>query len=115
MRVIEEREPQNLDELSMPSSNLWTFTKGERMILLDHWAASMRQEWVDYLVVKAQAHDEKIQELNAMSSEYSRQILSSADVIGITTTGLARYAPILNRVNSKTLICEEAGEVLEVG
>ena len=35
LRVIEEREPQNLEELSMPSSNLWTFTKEERMILLE--------------------------------------------------------------------------------
>jgi len=41
-------------------------------------------------------------------------LLERVDVIGLTTTGLARYAPLLDRVASKTLICEEAGEVLEV-
>lgn len=114
MKKIGKREPRSIEELSMPTSNLWEFTKEERIILLDHWAKAMRQEWVDHLVIKAQEHKEKVEELNVLSSEYSREVLDGADIIGLTTTGLAKYAPILSRIDSKTLICEEAGEVLEV-
>jgi superfamily I DNA and/or RNA helicase len=39
--------------------------------------------------------------------------LRNADVIGVSTTGLARNLNMLRRLASKVVICEEAGEVLE--
>ncbi|EXJ73565.1 uncharacterized protein A1O5_03326 [Cladophialophora psammophila CBS 110553] len=45
--------------------------------------------------------------------EVDRRVLQSADVIGITTTGLAKRISTLKRVRSKVVICEEAGEVME--
>lgn len=40
-------------------------------------------------------------------------MLRQAQVIGITTSGLARKLDLLRRINVKVLLCEEAGEVLE--
>lgn len=42
-----------------------------------------------------------------------RRVLQSADVIGVTTTGLARRIATLKRSRSKVIMCEEAGEILE--
>ncbi|EAW11252.1 putative NF-X1 finger and helicase domain protein [Aspergillus clavatus NRRL 1] len=39
--------------------------------------------------------------------------LSTADIIGVTTSGLARNLKMLRKLRSKVIICEEAGEVLE--
>lgn len=44
--------------------------------------------------------------------------LESADirlerVIGVTTTACAKYWPLLHRLGIQTVICEEAGEVME--
>lgn len=39
--------------------------------------------------------------------------LSDANVVGITTSGLARNLPLLRKLSSKVIVCEEAGEVQE--
>ncbi|KAK9777637.1 putative NF-X1-type domain-containing protein [Seiridium cardinale] len=46
-------------------------------------------------------------------SEARVKILREFDVIGVTTSGLARFHDMLSQVMSKVVICEEAGEVLE--
>ncbi|KJZ68337.1 hypothetical protein HIM_12270 [Hirsutella minnesotensis 3608] len=39
--------------------------------------------------------------------------LQQADIVGVTTTGLARNLDLLRRLHCKVMLCEEAGEVLE--
>lgn len=95
-------------------SDIWSFSRSERKALIQFWEQSIRQDWIDKLVALAQDHRDAANVLDTLNSEYSRRILETADVIGLTTTGLARNGSLLHRVNSKTLICEEAGEVLEV-
>lgn len=48
-----------------------------------------------------------------LKSELDLRCLLAANIIGVTTTGLARNLELLRRVRSKALLCEEAGEVLE--
>jgi hypothetical protein len=45
--------------------------------------------------------------------EADLRVLRAANVIGITTSGLAQKLNHLRRLESKVLVCEEAGEVLE--
>lgn len=106
--------PRPLEQLLEPTVDIWTFSRHERRMLLDFWTQQIREVWIDKLNIRAEDHIETIQELDNLHSEYRRRVLVNADVIGLTTTGLARYASLLDRVKSKTLICEEAGEVLEV-
>ena len=56
---------------------------------------------------RCQAHYEKEREL--IMVQYLRQ----ADVIGLTTTGAAKYNSVLSQVAAKIVIIEEAAEVLE--
>lgn len=46
-------------------------------------------------------------------SERKTNILRGYDIIGVTTSGLARFRDLLSGVMSKVVLCEEAGEVLE--
>ncbi|KAL8766873.1 MAG: hypothetical protein Q9209_006469 [Squamulea sp. 1 TL-2023] len=52
-------------------------------------------------------------ELDTYYKEQQRRALSEAHVIGVTTSGLAKNLDVLRRLQSKVMICEEAGEVLE--
>ncbi|KAK6218751.1 hypothetical protein LQW54_002675 [Pestalotiopsis sp. IQ-011] len=40
-------------------------------------------------------------------------LLRRYDVVGVTTSGLAKFRDLLSSVGSKVILCEEAGEVLE--
>lgn len=104
-----------LNELLSRDADIWDFSRNERKRLLGHWKGALAQDWTDELVGLSQNFEEERTKLEELRSDYNRQLLESADVIGLTTTGLARYAPLLDRISAKTLICEEAGEVLEVG
>ena len=103
-----------LTELLSSNADIWEFSKDERTLILRHWESQLRQDWIDELVVRAQGYQDELEKLETVRSECNRRLLEKVDVIGLTTTGLARYAHLLDRVKAKTLICEEAGEVLEV-
>jgi hypothetical protein len=102
-----------LTELLSSNADIWEFSRDERTLILRHWDDRLRQDWIDEIVVRAQGYQDESEKLVAVRSECYRRLLERVDVIGLTTTGLARYAPLLDRIESKTLICEEAGEVLE--
>jgi hypothetical protein len=107
--------PRPLDQLLLPGVDIWEFSRKERRRILEHWESLLREEWIDNIFVLAQLHREELDKWETLRSDYFKRVLENADVIGLTTTGLARYDGLIDRVNSKTLICEEAGEVLEVG
>lgn len=65
------------------------------------------------LAALAEGQAVEMAELRAQQQDVERRCLDQADVIGVTTTGLARQVKLLSRVNAKVVICEEAGEVLE--
>ncbi|KAG4428680.1 hypothetical protein IFR05_015837 [Cadophora sp. M221] len=53
------------------------------------------------------------EDLQNIHDEIDRRVLETADIIGVTTTGLAKRIKTLQRIPSKVFICEEAGEILE--
>jgi hypothetical protein len=52
--------------------------------------------------------------LTNIHDEVDRRVLETADVIRVMTTGLARRIETLKHVMCKVVICEEAGEVMEL-
>jgi hypothetical protein len=52
-------------------------------------------------------------QLKDIHEEVDRRALQDAEVIGLTTSGLARHVSTLHHVRCKALVCEEAGEVME--
>ncbi|KAJ5631320.1 uncharacterized protein N7484_011420 [Penicillium longicatenatum] len=53
------------------------------------------------------------EDINSVHEEINRRTLIQADVVGITTTALARHIETLRRIGAKVIICEEAAEVME--
>ncbi|RYP53611.1 hypothetical protein DL768_001475 [Monosporascus sp. mg162] len=67
----------------------------------------------DILVDQLDLAESLRQTLDEVHQGVDCRALLAADVIGITTTGLARAAKMLQRIQSKVVICEEAAEVVE--
>jgi len=103
---------QSIDAiLSRPS--IWQTTANERTMLIDHWVSLATESTVETLKDLVEGHRAASSELDAAHQEANRRLISTADVIGITTTGLAKNIKLLRKLNAKVVICEEAGEVLE--
>ncbi|XP_062572126.1 NFX1-type zinc finger-containing protein 1-like [Saccostrea cucullata] len=102
-------------------------TKNESEDIEDVWDLSLDDRrrlyryWVDqYIIAKKQSIKETEQEYNEKCKAYkealdleSVEIMAGADVLGLTTTGAAKFRSILQSIKPKIIIVEEAAEVLE--
>jgi AAA domain len=93
--------------------DVWGMTPGERSALHDHWIEMLKNEIVGELSSMLSTVEDHMHELDQCRKEDELRALTNARVVGLTTSGLARNLDILQRINSKVLVCEEAGEVLE--
>ena len=99
----EIKEVGDIMELSLKDRwRLYNYWENQRYKYLQ----KMNKESVDEYIEKC----EELEELRHLEDE---EILESADVIGMTTTGAAKYQHILHRIKPKIVIVEEAAEVLE--
>ncbi|CAK7236767.1 hypothetical protein SBRCBS47491_009749 [Sporothrix bragantina] len=95
------------------SQRLWTLPKEERDALYLQWqnesfrqtSMAIEDEYKSYEVAK-QASD-------AVRRSVDLRCMEAADIVGMTTTGLAKNCNLLKKLKSKVILCEEAGEVLE--
>ncbi|KAF1930727.1 uncharacterized protein M421DRAFT_99346 [Didymella exigua CBS 183.55] len=85
----------------------------ERCVLLERWLSEIRVDALADLSRTVDDADECYTTLSKVHDEADRRVLSGADVIGVTTSGLAKRISVLKHVSSKVVICEEAGEVME--
>ena len=109
--VIVAAEPRALEDLR--SVRLHQMSRAERYMLVDAWISEIRED------VEARVQDahttylEDKGELEKIKTDLKLRCLESANIVGATTTGLAKNLDLLRRLPSKVVICEEAGEVLE--
>ncbi|KFA55661.1 hypothetical protein S40293_05294 [Stachybotrys chartarum IBT 40293] len=102
------RQPEALRSVHVSS-----MTHAERRQLYRCWIQDI-QNWISNDIIGAYRQYEKARaEQDRVNGEVDLRCLQQADVIGVTTTGLARNAKVLRKLRCKVLLCEEAGEVLE--
>ncbi|KAL5343605.1 hypothetical protein BJX70DRAFT_407270 [Aspergillus crustosus] len=93
--------------------NVHNMTRAERsrvhQLWLEHLAEATRSEAAQLV----STHSNAKHAWDRIRSEVDLRCLAEADVIGVTTSGLARNLEMLQKLQSKVVICEEAGEVLE--
>ncbi|KAI1366403.1 hypothetical protein F5Y08DRAFT_301101 [Xylaria arbuscula] len=94
-------------------ADLWTMANADRQRLHRYWQKQARDQIIQDVVSEHQTYMNTKEQRNHVIQEVDLRCLSSADVIGVTTTGLARNLDLLRRLRCKVLLCEEAGEVLE--
>lgn len=85
----------------------------ERIKLFKAWVHAITSEIYEEMEIQLTAFNEEKEMFDSVRNDVDLRILSSANVIGITTTGLARNLKHLRKLPSKVLVAEEAGEVLE--
>ncbi|KAK1753246.1 hypothetical protein QBC47DRAFT_54335 [Echria macrotheca] len=92
---------------------LCDMTYGERQRLHRYWLTSIRDKIITEILAIHQECAEQRTERDRLRKDVDLRCLQQADVIGVTTTGLARQLDVLRKLRCKVLVCEEAGEVLE--
>jgi len=48
-----------------------------------------------------------------MRDNVDKDVLQTSDIVAMTTTGVAKYKKLINKVKSKIMIVEEAAQILE--
>nr|XP_009860073.1 NFX1-type zinc finger-containing protein 1 isoform X1 [Ciona intestinalis] len=85
----------------------------------DKWKLYRRwvEDWKDGLRSSVERHtglyNNLARKLNELREEEDFALLEDADVIGMTTSGAARFRSLVQRIPTKVVIVEEAAEVLE--
>ncbi|KAI8630056.1 hypothetical protein F5Y19DRAFT_69978 [Xylariaceae sp. FL1651] len=103
VRPLNELEQACLSEMS----------SSERRILHQHWLRSIRDALVTGIITEHLASTRTREQRDRVRSDVDLRCLQEADVVGVTTTGMARNLQLLRKLRCKVLVCEEAGEVLE--
>ena len=85
----------------------------ERRHLMQFWSKENFKQALNDLIEDIEYTSSKQRDVSNIHDEVDRRVLQEADVIGITTTGLAKRISTLKRIRCKVVICEEAGEVME--
>ncbi|RYP92615.1 hypothetical protein DL770_001257 [Monosporascus sp. CRB-9-2] len=94
-------------------ADLWAMTNTERVLLHDYWLRDIQSALAASIVKENQLYAERKGMRERVLREVDLRCLSQADVVGVTTTGLARSTDLLRKLRCKVMLCEEAGEVLE--
>ncbi|KAF2434363.1 hypothetical protein EJ08DRAFT_513978 [Tothia fuscella] len=88
-------------------------SQNERTIVHQHWQHEIASSAHSKLSDALSSYDQITTDLDAIHGDTELRCLNDANVIGITTSGLARNLKTLRKLKSQILVCEEAGEVLE--
>jgi hypothetical protein len=107
------REAQRRSEATGDDS-LWKMPLNERKNLLSTWRHIVdREELAEQLALMHLDYNEASDRLRRFSDEKAAAVLRDCDIVGMTTSGSASRWNLLKMLDLETLICEEAGEVLE--
>ncbi|KAF6823339.1 nf-x1 finger and helicase domain-containing protein [Colletotrichum plurivorum] len=109
----EDEDENNEGWQTLYRSKLWEMTHQERIIMYQDWMTNAFQTELDALSASQESYERKRERNNRVRSSIDLRCLQQANIIGVTTTGLATNLDLLRRVQGKVLLCEEAGEVLE--
>lgn len=95
------------------NANLMNLSALERSALHQYWVEQSTLELNRRFLHLLDSYRDITVSLKKCHQELDLRCLLRADIIGVTTTGLARNLDILRRVGAKVVVIEEAGEILE--
>lgn len=105
------RQPRPIDILLYATEA--SLSTAERRHLCENLHEQYLEDIASDLSVGITAHNANDAGFRAVSEDNDLRILQNANVIGVTTSGLAKHLHLLRKLSARVLICEEAGEVLE--
>ncbi|KAH7349638.1 AAA domain-containing protein [Plectosphaerella cucumerina] len=109
MPPTESRSPEEL--VTLQPADL---SRRERMILHQYWIKMASEERLDESITGlCSDYNAQYDRDQGIKADINLRCLESANIIGVTTTGLARNLSLIQKTRAKVLVCEEAAEVLE--
>lgn len=106
-----ERPSRPLEVLE--EAPLSDMTRDERRLLYHHWTKTIRDGAISKIISVNLEYTQLTDQRARLRRDVDLRGLQQAQVVGVTTTGLARNLDLLRRLRCKVMLCEEAGEVLE--
>ncbi|KAJ5422986.1 hypothetical protein N7445_011094 [Penicillium cf. griseofulvum] len=119
MRIQKGQDESEVDSVRLEGliraakKDIYSLSMPERRILAMDWFKKWRESETASLFEAIDRAASLRGDINAVHEEVNRRALIQADVVGITTTSLARHIETLRRLGTKVIICEEAAEVME--
>ncbi|GMH38367.1 hypothetical protein BSKO_06251 [Bryopsis sp. KO-2023] len=101
-----------LEEL-LETFNIWMMSSQERWRLHDHWKEMIVRGHMDSIEEKMARFCDLQRELKSIEEDINRGVLQGAEVVGMTTSGIAMHQQLVTALSPKIVIVEEAAEVLE--
>ena len=93
--------------------DIWELSKTQRWRLYQYWAQEFIRGTKSAAQLYAAEYEETCRQREMLRHELDFHILRNADIVGMTTTGAAKYNFILQKLSPKIVVIEEAAEVLE--
>ncbi|CAH0045925.1 unnamed protein product [Clonostachys solani] len=108
---LDKKQSRQVVELQMV--NLFDMSHLERRKIYHHWIETLRDPIIEKMTELHRKYTTASEQRDRIRGDTDLRCLQQADVVGVTTTGLARQLETLRKLRSKVMVCEEAGEVLE--
>ncbi|XP_069608345.1 NFX1-type zinc finger-containing protein 1 [Ranitomeya imitator] len=109
LRKLEAMTEAEADQIR----ELWNLDLNTRWRLYRYWIQLYQIDIRQKILIHEQNYQESADRLSELRQRQDLHILKEATVIGMTTTGAAKYRSILQEVEPRIVIVEEAAEVLE--
>ena len=106
LEPMSEEEASSVNDIhNLSLDDRWRLYRYWHSLYLNHLCLKCEENFKEYNKLCA--------EKDRLKKEADRYALETADIIGMTTTGAAKYRHILDLVKPRIVIVEEAAEVLE--
>ncbi|KFY97455.1 hypothetical protein V500_02048 [Pseudogymnoascus sp. VKM F-4518 (FW-2643)] len=109
--VLDETITTVQDFIHKANRNVHGLSTLERRRLVELWVQQIHENKTDELFELVKGNHNIQKQLENIHDEVDRRVLQTADVIGVTSTGLAKRISVFK--HCKVFIWEEAGEVME--
>ncbi|KAG8185046.1 hypothetical protein JTE90_017067 [Oedothorax gibbosus] len=93
--------------------NIWSLNIEDRWRLYKFWLKCYKEDKENEKYKLQETFYSELKTLCELRTEEDIQICQKADVVGMTTTGASKYRQIVQQLNPKVVIVEEAAEILE--
>uniref|UniRef100_A0A914YAC6 Uncharacterized protein n=1 Tax=Panagrolaimus superbus TaxID=310955 RepID=A0A914YAC6_9BILA len=93
--------------------DIWVLPLQRRWKLYQYWIKKCREEVKEKIKTLEKEYSKKMKMLSELRSLSDVDVLKSAKIVGMTTTGAAQHQSALRALRPRIVIVEEAAEVLE--
>ncbi|KAF9370121.1 hypothetical protein CPC16_003915, partial [Podila verticillata] len=98
---------------SQPIESIWSMELCHRQELLKKWTLASTTRWTTEIIQEAEKAKTLSYEKDVLSEACRVDVLRGKRVIGLTSNGLARHSHIIEALEPKIIVFEEAGRMFE--